>query len=85
MSTNRERLEHLEEMRLASREGGGAARVAKQHDAGKLTRLMRAEMRGSFGLQVLVGLVESGEKHAPRSDVFMKFLFRSARSVSGTE
>ena len=37
MYTNAERLDRLEQMRTASRLGGGAARVAKQHDAGKLT------------------------------------------------
>jgi len=37
VSTNAERLERLDAMRLASRAGGGEARVAKQHDAGKLT------------------------------------------------
>jgi propionyl-CoA carboxylase beta chain len=51
VSTNRERLEHLDEMRLASRQGGGTARVAKQHDAGKLTARERLELLldpGSF-------------------------------------
>jgi propionyl-CoA carboxylase beta subunit len=44
VSTNAERLDHLEQMRRASREGGGAARVAKQHDAGKLTARERLEL-----------------------------------------
>ncbi len=44
MSTNAERLEHLERMRLASREGGGEVRVAKQHEAGKLTARERLEL-----------------------------------------
>jgi propionyl-CoA carboxylase beta chain len=51
VSTNRERLEHLDEMRLASRRGGGTVRVAKQHDAGKLTARERLELLldpGSF-------------------------------------
>ncbi|MEA2619976.1 MAG: propionyl-CoA carboxylase beta chain, partial [Chloroflexota bacterium] len=51
MSTNAERLEHLERMRLASREGGGEVRVAKQHEAGKLTARERLELLldpGSF-------------------------------------
>ncbi len=44
MSTNAERLEHLEAMRLASREGGGEVRVARQHEAGKLTARERLEL-----------------------------------------
>jgi propionyl-CoA carboxylase beta chain len=44
VSTNAERLDHLERLRRASREGGGAARVAKQHDAGKLTARERLEL-----------------------------------------
>ncbi|HEV8402368.1 MAG TPA: acyl-CoA carboxylase subunit beta [Candidatus Limnocylindrales bacterium] len=51
MSTNAERFARLEEMRVASRAGGGAARVAKQHDAGKLTARERLDLLldpGSF-------------------------------------
>ena len=51
MSTNAERLEQLEQMRAASREGGGPARVAKQHEAGKLTARERLDLLldpGSF-------------------------------------
>ena len=51
MSTNAERLDGLEQMRTASRLGGGAARVAKQHDAGKLTARERLDLLldpGSF-------------------------------------
>ena len=47
----RERFARLEEMRIASRAGGGAARVAKQHDAGKLTARERLDLLldpGSF-------------------------------------
>ncbi len=44
MSTNAERFARLEEMRIASRAGGGAARVAKQHDAGKLTARERLDL-----------------------------------------
>ena len=44
MSTNAERLDRLEQMRTASRLGGGAARVAKQHDAGKLTARERLDL-----------------------------------------
>ena len=49
--TNAERLERLDQMRTASRLGGGAARVAKQHDAGKLTARERLDLLldpGSF-------------------------------------
>ena len=38
MSTNAERLDRLDQMRATSREGGGEARVAKQHEAGKQRR-----------------------------------------------
>ena len=51
MSTNAQRLDRLEQMRAASRLGGGAARVAKQHDAGKLTARERLDLLldpGSF-------------------------------------
>ena len=51
MSTNAERLDRLEQMRAMSREGGGEARVAKQHEAGKLTARERLDLLldpGSF-------------------------------------
>ena len=51
MSTNAERFALLEQMRAASREGGGAARIAKQHEAGKLTARERLDLLldpGSF-------------------------------------
>lgn len=51
MSTNTERFARLEEMRTASRQGGGDVRVAKQHDAGKLTARERLDLLldpGSF-------------------------------------
>ncbi len=51
MSTNAERFALLEQMRAASREGGGAARVTKQHEAGKLTARERLDLLldpGSF-------------------------------------
>jgi propionyl-CoA carboxylase beta chain len=51
VSTNAERLEQLERMRAASREGGGPARVAKQHESGKLTARERLDLLldpGSF-------------------------------------
>jgi propionyl-CoA carboxylase beta chain len=51
VSTNAERLDRLEQMRAVSRMGGGAARVAKQHDAGKLTARERLDLLldpGSF-------------------------------------
>ncbi len=44
MSTNAERLDRLEQMRAASRLGGGAARVEKQHAAGKLTARERLDL-----------------------------------------
>jgi acetyl-CoA carboxylase carboxyltransferase component len=44
VSTNAERFARLEEMRITSRAGGGAARVAKQHDAGKLTARERLDL-----------------------------------------
>jgi propionyl-CoA carboxylase beta chain len=51
VSSNAERLDRLEEMRARSQTGGGAARVAKQHDAGKLTARERLALLldpGSF-------------------------------------
>jgi propionyl-CoA carboxylase beta chain len=51
VSTNAERFALLEQMRAASREGGGPARVAKQHAAGKLTARERLDLLldpGSF-------------------------------------
>ncbi len=51
MSTNAERFALLEQMRAASQEGGGATRIAKQHDAGKLTARERLDVLldpGSF-------------------------------------
>jgi propionyl-CoA carboxylase beta chain len=51
LSTNAERLDRLERMRAASRLGGGTARVAKQHEAGKLTARERLDLLldpGSF-------------------------------------
>ncbi len=51
MSTNAERLDRLEQMRAQSKLGGGATRVAKQHDAGKLTARERLDLLldpGSF-------------------------------------
>ena len=51
MSTNAERFALLEQMRAASREGGGAARITKQHEAGKLTARERLDLLldpGSF-------------------------------------
>src|SRR3954468_12838640 len=44
LSTNAERFARLEEMRIASRAGGGASRVAKQHDSGKLTARERLDL-----------------------------------------
>jgi propionyl-CoA carboxylase beta chain len=44
VSTNAERFARLEEMRIASRAGGGAARIARQHDAGKLTARERVDL-----------------------------------------
>ncbi len=51
MSTNAERLDRLDQMRATSQLGGGAARVAKQHAAGKLTARERLDLLldpGSF-------------------------------------
>ena len=51
MSTNDERLDRLERMREEARLGGGAARIERQHDAGKLTARERLELLldpGSF-------------------------------------
>jgi propionyl-CoA carboxylase beta chain len=51
VSTNAERFALLEQMRAASREGGGAARISKQHEAGKLTARERLDLLldpGSF-------------------------------------
>jgi propionyl-CoA carboxylase beta chain len=48
---NDERMEHLEAMRATSRLGGGAARIEKQHAAGKLTARERIDLlldAGSF-------------------------------------
>ena len=44
MSTNAERLDRLDQMRATSRQGGGEARVAKQHEAGKLTARERLDL-----------------------------------------
>ncbi len=44
MSTNRERLAELRQMREAARAGGGAERVAAQHARGKLTAHERVEL-----------------------------------------
>ncbi len=44
MSTNAERLDRLNQMRATSQLGGGAARVAKQHAAGKLTARERLDL-----------------------------------------
>jgi propionyl-CoA carboxylase beta chain len=51
VSTNVERLDQLERMRERSRQGGGPARIAKQHGAGKLTARERLDLLldpGSF-------------------------------------
>ena len=51
MSTNAERFARLEQMRDESRLGGGVERVARQHDAGKLTARERLDLLldpGSF-------------------------------------
>jgi propionyl-CoA carboxylase beta chain len=51
LPTNDERLERLDAMRAESRQGGGAARIKRQHDAGKLTARERIELLldpGSF-------------------------------------
>ena len=51
MPTNRERIEELRQLRAASRLGGGAARLAQQHDKGKLSARERVELLlddGSF-------------------------------------
>jgi propionyl-CoA carboxylase beta chain len=48
---NAERLRHLDEMRAASRLGGGVDRIDKQHSAGKLTARERVDLLldpGSF-------------------------------------
>ena len=44
MPTNDERLNRLAELRAESRLGGGAARIKKQHEAGKLTARERLEL-----------------------------------------
>ena len=44
MPTNRERIERLDQMRASSRLGGGEARIARQHDAGKLTARERLDL-----------------------------------------
>ena len=51
MSTNAERIARLEQLRAEAREGGGAARVERQHAAGKLTARERLDLLlddGSF-------------------------------------
>ena len=51
MSTNDERLDRLERMREEARLGGGAARIERQHGAGKLTARERLDLLldpGSF-------------------------------------
>ncbi|MBF8289674.1 MAG: acyl-CoA carboxylase subunit beta [Chloroflexi bacterium] len=51
MPTNDERMRRLEEMRAESLQGGGAARIERQHAAGKLTARERLELlldAGSF-------------------------------------
>ncbi len=44
MTTNDERLRRLDEMRAASRLGGGVARIERQHAAGKLTARERLDL-----------------------------------------
>ena len=44
MPTNEERLTRLEELRAASKLGGGTARVERQHEMGKLTARERLEL-----------------------------------------
>jgi propionyl-CoA carboxylase beta chain len=44
VSTNEDRYRHLEEMRAAALLGGGADRVQRQHDAGKLTARERLDL-----------------------------------------
>jgi acetyl-CoA carboxylase carboxyltransferase component len=44
VSTNEERLRHLDELRADAQLGGGADRVAKQHQAGKLTARERLDL-----------------------------------------
>jgi len=46
VSTNDERLDRLERMRAEARLGGGAARIDKQHGAGKLTARERLDQIG---------------------------------------
>jgi propionyl-CoA carboxylase beta subunit len=51
MSTNAERFARLDQTRAASRRGGGESRIAKQHEAGKLTARERLDLLldpGSF-------------------------------------
>ncbi len=51
MSTNEERLDRLEQMRVESQLGGGAVRIERQHASGKLTARERLELLldpGSF-------------------------------------
>ena len=49
MRTSEERLRYLDALREAARAGGGAARVAKQHAAGKLSARERVELLGDAG------------------------------------
>ncbi len=44
MPTNQERIDELRRLRAASRLGGGEARIAQQHDKGKLTARERLEL-----------------------------------------
>ena len=44
MTTNEERLQRLDDMRAASQLGGGAARIDRQHAAGKLTARERLDL-----------------------------------------
>jgi propionyl-CoA carboxylase beta chain len=49
MRTSEERLQYLDSLREATRAGGGAARLAKQHAAGKLSARERVELLGDSG------------------------------------
>src|SRR5512140_1447354 len=49
MRTTEERLQYLDSLREASRAGGGAARLAKQHASGKLSARERVELLGDSG------------------------------------
>ncbi len=44
MPTNRERMDELRRLRVASRLGGGEARISQQHDKGKLTARERLDL-----------------------------------------